>query len=100
MKQNQLYEVQNGDAKPFPVVITGRDNWAMEQLIAAGTTDCTPFSHPAPRWSHYIWKLRGEGVDIETIHEKHEGEFPGTHARYVLRSKVTPAAGFKVEEAA
>ncbi len=45
-------------------------------------------------------RLRGEGVDIETIHEKHEGEFPGHHARYVLRSKVAPVTGYKVEEAA
>jgi hypothetical protein len=30
------------------------------------------------------------GVPIDTIHEKHEGEFPGTHARYVLRATVTP----------
>jgi hypothetical protein len=33
--------------------------------------------------------LRKFGLDIETIHEPHQGEFPGSHARFVLRSRVT-----------
>jgi len=28
------------------------------------------------------------GVDIETVHETHDGPFRGTHARYVLRSRI------------
>ena len=30
----------------------------------------------------------GIDIDIETVHEPHKGQFPGTHARYILRSHV------------
>lgn len=69
--------------------VVGRDAWALMMLIEAGETGCTPITRPAPRWSHYIWKLRGMGFVIETIDEPHGGPFAGHHARYVLRSKVT-----------
>ncbi len=54
----------------------------------AGKRGCTPIDRPGPRWSHYVWKLRGMGFIIETIHEDHGGPFAGTHARYVLHSDV------------
>lgn len=66
----------------------GRASWALKQLIKAGDRGCTPITHPGPRWSHYVWLLRGMGVLIETIHEPHSGPFPGTHAKYVLKSPV------------
>ncbi len=66
----------------------GRPAWALRNLICAGEKGCTPIDTPGPRWSHYVWVLRGEGVSIETITERHCGQFPGTHARYVLRSEV------------
>jgi len=72
----------------FPVTVVGREAWALNHLISAGECGCTPIDHPGPRWSHYTWKLRGYGFAIETIHEKHGGQFPGTHARYRLGSKV------------
>ncbi len=84
------FTVTNGNSEPFTVVVKGRDRWALESLIHAGKVGCTPIDHPGPRWSAYVFKLRGFGVDIETIHEKHEGSFSGTHARYVLRSIVVP----------
>lgn len=80
--------VEVGDKEPRKITVTGRDAWALDQLMRAGKTGCTPITNPAPRWSHYIWKLRGEGIDIETIDEPHGGAYRGTHARYVLRSKV------------
>lgn len=67
---------------------TGRAAWALDQLMQAGPRGITPITHPAPRWSHYIWLLRGDGLVIETIDEPHAGSFAGTHARYVLRSAV------------
>jgi hypothetical protein len=70
-------------------VVIGRDAWALRNLIAAGKRGCTPIDHPGPRWSHYVWKLRGMGFVIETVHEDHGGPFAGTHARYVLHSVVT-----------
>ncbi len=71
-----------------PIKVIGRDAWALQNLVAAGEHGCTPIDHPGPRWSHYVFKLRGVGFIIETIDEKHAGPFAGTHARYVLRSKV------------
>ncbi|HEY8382000.1 MAG TPA: hypothetical protein VIL09_07620 [Microvirga sp.] len=68
--------------------IVGRYAWTLHELIRAGEKGCTPIERPAPRWSHYVWWLRGRGVIIETIPEKHAGAYAGTHARYVLRSHV------------
>ena len=69
--------------------LTGRDAWALSRLIMAKKGGVTPLSEPTgPRWSAYIHKLRRQGLDIETITETHGGAFPGTHARYVLRSDV------------
>jgi hypothetical protein len=75
------------DAAPF-VTVSGREAWALQMLIAAGERGCTPIDHPGPRWSGYVHDLRTMGFVIETIHESHAGPFPGTHARYVLRSPV------------
>ena len=80
---------------PAPLVIhvSGRVLWALERLAGAGPMGCTPITEPAPRWAAYVHTLRGLSVPIETIHEEHDGDFPGTHARYVLRATVTPARG-------
>ncbi|ODT70928.1 MAG: hypothetical protein ABS75_10955 [Pelagibacterium sp. SCN 63-23] len=71
------------------IIVKGRDRWALESLIRAGTKGCTPIDHPGPRWSAYVFELRKLGVVIETLHEKHGGPFKGNHARYVLRSTVS-----------
>lgn len=80
------------DGMPFSV--QGRDAWALLELIKAGQTGCTPIDHPGPRWSAYVFKLkRKHGLDIETVYEPHGGDFPGNHARYVLRSAVEVLKG-------
>lgn len=82
------YRVIPSTGDPFGIVVTGRVRWALNELRNAGLTGCTPIKNPAPRWSAYIHELRGMGVEIETITEPHEGDFPGHHGRYVLRSGV------------
>ncbi|MFT3986310.1 hypothetical protein [Aestuariivirga sp.] len=80
---------------------TGRDAWALLELLRMGERGCTPIDNPGPRWSHYVFKLkRAHGLDIETIDEKHGGAFAGTHARYVLRSQVEVLETSDVKEAA
>lgn len=74
----------------FRVVVSGRDRWALEELRKAGAKGCAPIDNPAPRWSAYVFNLRDLGVEIETITEPHEGDFPGHHGRYVLCSVVAP----------
>ncbi len=77
----------NEDGRHFTV--TGRNAWALLELLAAGPRGCTPIDHPGPRWSAYVFNLKREhGLAIETRHETHRGAFPGTHARYVLLSAV------------
>ncbi len=71
------------------ITVTGRDAWALQCLVDAGERGVTPLDTPGPRWSGYVHKLRKAGLVIETIHEGHGDPFPGTHARYVLRSNVT-----------
>lgn len=86
------FTVQNGTAPQFTITPKGRDRWALECLIAAGEKGCTPIDTPGPRWAGYVLKLHKQNVNIDTITEKHGGAFKGTHARYVLRSKVARVA--------
>jgi hypothetical protein len=71
-----------------PVTAHGRDAWALLELYRAGDAGCTPITHPGPRWSAYVLKLRKRGLQIETVSERHSGPFAGNHARYVLRSRI------------
>jgi hypothetical protein len=84
-----LFTLQLDDGKTIRVIVSGRDRWALEALIAAGKRGCTPIDTPGPRWSAYIHNLRNLGVPIETVTEAHSGPFAGNHARYVLRASVT-----------
>lgn len=86
----RAFTIRDGAQDPRVVIVKGRDRWALENLLRAGSGGCTPIDHPGPRWSAYVFKLRKAGICVETIHETHEGPFPGNHARYVLRSSVTP----------
>lgn len=83
-----LFTLTLPDKSSVCIMVSGRDRWALECLIAAGDKGCTPIDTPGPRWSGYVHNLRKMGVDIETITEPHGGPFKGTHARYVLRSDV------------
>jgi hypothetical protein len=58
----------------------------LAKLICTGLVGVTPIERPAPRWSHYVFKLRRAGIHVETVDERHEGAFAGSHARYLLRS--------------
>lgn len=83
------FEVFEADGTVRRIVLQGRNAWALSELIRAGQTGCTPISHPGPRWSGYVFNLRRHyGLNIETVHERHGPPFPGSHARYVLRSLV------------
>ena len=66
----------------------GRYAWALRRLIRAGEQGCAPIDWPDLGWPHYVEALRGEGVRIDTVMERHRGQNPGTHVRYVLRSDV------------
>lgn len=87
-----VYTVTNGTSETFTIVVSGRDRWALTELHKAGRKGCTPIDNPAPRWAAYVHNLRALGVNIETLHEPHEGPYPGHHGRYVLRSTVTEGA--------
>lgn len=80
--------VRIGDDAVSTVSVRGREAWALVALMAAGEGGCTPINNPGPRWSGYVHDLRRLGFVIETVRERHGGEFPGHHARYVLRSPV------------
>lgn len=80
--------VQSYDGERFS--FEGREAWALNTLIQAGERGCSTIDRPAPRLSAYVHKLRKAGLIIETINERHRGQFPGTHGRYVLRSEVKP----------
>jgi len=78
----------NDGSESISICISGRLQWTLKRLSKAGQEGCTPIDYPAPRWSGYVHQLRKFGLPIVTITEKHGGEFPGTHARYVLQAVV------------
>ena len=71
-----------------PQTFTGRVAWALDNFVAAGVSGCTPITHPGPRWSDAVMKLRRQGLDVETIYERHGGAYAGNHGRYLLHSTV------------
>lgn len=73
--------------------LKGREEWALSNLLAAGSRGCTPIDHPGPRWSDYVFKLKKRGIVIETVTEAHGGPYAGHHARYVLRSRIERVSG-------
>ncbi len=84
-----LFTIQYETGETSDKMVSGRDSWTLEALIAAGKKGCTPFDTPGPRWSAYVFNLRQQGVPIETVTEAHDGPFAGSHARYVLRARVS-----------
>lgn len=72
-----LFVIDLEDGNTRSVLVSGRDRWALESLIAAGEGGCTPLDTPGPRWSGYVHNLRGLSVPIETITERHDGRFAG-----------------------
>jgi hypothetical protein len=70
------------------ISVTGRKAWALAALVESGPRGVTPIEHPGPRWSDYVFKLKKDGLAIETRTEGHRGAFEGHHARYVLRTPV------------
>lgn len=87
--QNPVVRMTVETSDGHRIVAKGRDAWALNELIGAGMIGITSIETPAPRISHYIFKLRRAGLSIETIDEGHGGAFSGSHARYVLRTPVT-----------
>jgi hypothetical protein len=71
----------------------GREAWTLRRLVDAGARGVTTIDHPAPRWSHYVYKLRKAGLAISTDYEQHKGDFPGNHGRYRLETPVTVVEG-------
>jgi hypothetical protein len=82
------YWLHDSDGSGRMIELRGREAWALGHLLDAGAAGCTPIDTPGPRWSDYVFKLRRRGINIETQPESHGGPFAGTHARYVLRSRV------------
>src|ERR1044071_8900120 len=82
------FRVFEGD-QPRLVTIIGRDAWMLAKLVEAGSKGCTTLEQPAPRTSHYIWKLRHTyGIAIASIEEEHGGAYAGRHVRYILQHRV------------
>lgn len=80
--------VNGSSAVEFSTEVIGREAWALLALIAAGSRGCTPINRPAPRWSDYVFRLRGKGVHVETVDVDHGGAYAGQHACYILRDRV------------
>ena len=87
-EKGQLYLVYPDDGDLCEIRVSGRFDWALDELIKAGPIGIVLMENPAPRWSAYVHGLWSLGVEIDTVMEPHEGLFPGKHGRYVLQSLV------------
>jgi hypothetical protein len=85
--------IRRGGEVAATTEVVGRTAWALLSLMLAGAKGCTPIHRPAPRWSDYVFRLRKQGLLVETVDESHGGSFSGSHARYVLHDQVTPLGG-------
>lgn len=84
----KTFRVYDGDQSRLVTVI-GRDAWMLQILVGAGVKGATALENPAPRISHYIWKLRHTyGISIASVEEEHGGAYAGHHARYTLHQRV------------
>lgn len=93
------YKLTFGDRPPLTVTVTGkRPNWFADVLVAAGSYGATSLEHPGARLSDCVLKLRRAGFVIETIDEKHDGPFKGTHGRYVLKCKAQRLESASVDQ--
>lgn len=83
--------VHPGDAAhERTIAVPGRAGWALNELVKAGQRGCSAADFPAGlRLAHFVYLLRHEHeLVIETEHEAHGGQFPGSHAVYRLRTPV------------
>ena len=92
MKKRRSLQFRFGPAGA-PYTVTGRVAWTLAELHRAGTAGITAADYPGTRLSQYVHLLRRKGVHVETVRERHGGEFAGTHGRYVLRSHITIIPG-------
>ena len=67
--------------------VEGQTARALVALAAAGERGCTSLDVVswAYRFAHYVYVLRGLGLQIDMEREEHDG---GWHGRYILRSGV------------
>jgi hypothetical protein len=83
------FRVFDGEGNSRLVTVVGRDAWMLGKLVQAGAKGCATLEQPAPRTSHYIWKLRHTyGIAISSVEEEHGGPFAGHHVRYILQQRV------------
>ena len=75
---------------PTPIKVPKRAMFLLDALVKAGASGVTTIEFPGVRVSAGILHLRRAGVDVQTIYERHSGEFAGRHGRFVLRSSVEP----------
>lgn len=98
MKRKTLKAVVIEPNPDFPLLsgrreidLVGRYAQTLKALAEAGPRGVTAaeISSWALRLSHYVDILRKrDGLNIETILETHDGDYPGKHGRYFLRSQV------------
>jgi hypothetical protein len=77
------FSLHRADGSMQILELAGWEEWVLSHLLAAGAT-----SHPGPRRSDQVFKLRRRGLDIATLAERREGPFAGIRGRYILRSKI------------
>lgn len=79
--------VRIGDS-PTTRTFRGRFAQTLDLLVENGPAGLSSLESPGVRLSHYVFRLRREGVPIETEDERHAGPYCGRHGRYRLTAPV------------
>lgn len=83
------FTIRNGGEDPQGIVVKDRARWALATQMHAGSGGVTPITGPGHRWADYVFNPRKTGMDIGTINQSQDRQFPETHALDVFHSGVT-----------
>lgn len=81
-----LFLAENSASEFSLPELSGRDAWAPNELVDAGAAGFAPVTHPGPRWSGYVDRLRHQsGLAPSRLSTSAQGAVPG-HSRMLRAS--------------
>ncbi len=82
------HQVEGGSHREFDLG-DNRTRWTLKELMKSRARGISTVEYPGVRLSEYVRQLRHDyGLVIETVDVPHEGQFPGLHGIYILKSHV------------
>ena len=89
-KHCEIFQILSNEGAPFGIALkcSDREAWTLKEMVTAEKGGCVPLCALCPRWTGYVHRLPKRGVHIATVRERHGGDFPSRHAKWVLLAAV------------